>query len=74
LDVYRPQGAQQAPVMLFWHGGSWKHGDKDYYRFVGACRLRGAALSTILPNYRLAPDHPFPAFCRRCRLGGPVGA
>jgi acetyl esterase/lipase len=61
LDVYRPQGAQQAPVMLFWHGGSWKHGDKDYYQFVGTSLARRGFV-TILPNYRLAPDHEFPAF------------
>jgi acetyl esterase/lipase len=61
LDVYRPLGAQQAPVMLLWHGGSWKYGDKDYYQFVGMSLAR-RGLVTILPNYRLAPDHPFPTF------------
>jgi len=61
LDVYRPPGARQAPVMLFWYGGSWKHGDKDYYQFVGASLAR-CGFVAILPNYRLAPDHAFPAF------------
>jgi hypothetical protein len=27
LDVYRPQMAQRAPVMVFWYGGSWQHGE-----------------------------------------------
>ena len=61
LDVYRPQGAQQAPVMVFWYGGSWQQGSKDYYRFVGQSLARRGFVA-ILPDYRLAPDHPFPAF------------
>jgi len=61
LDVYRPQGAQQAPVILFWYGGSWQHGAKDYYQFVGTSLARHGFV-TILPDYRLAPDHAFPAF------------
>lgn len=61
LDVYRPHSARPAPVMLFWHGGSWQHGDKDYYQFVGASLGRRGFLA-ILPEYRLAPEHAFPAF------------
>jgi acetyl esterase/lipase len=61
LDVYRRQGAQQAPVMVFWYGGSWQQGSKDYYRFVGQSLARRGVVA-ILPDYRLAPDHPFPAF------------
>jgi acetyl esterase/lipase len=61
LDVYRPQTARRAPVILFWYGGSWKHGDKDYYQFVGTS-LAQRGFVAILPDYRLAPAHPFPAF------------
>lgn len=61
LDVYHSRGARNAPVILFWYGGSWQHGDKDYYHFVGASLARRGFVA-ILPDYRLAPDHPFPAF------------
>ena len=61
LDIYRPQGALGAPVMVFWYGGSWQQGSKDYYRFVGQS-LAQRGFVAILPDYRLAPDHPFPAF------------
>jgi acetyl esterase/lipase len=61
LDVYRPEEAQQAPVMVFWYGGSWQQGSKDYYRFVGQSLARRGFVA-LLPDYRLAPDHPFPAF------------
>jgi acetyl esterase/lipase len=61
LDVYRPANARKAPVMLFWYGGSWQHGAKDYYGFVGSA-LAHQGFVAVLPDYRLAPDHPFPAF------------
>lgn len=61
LDIYRPRWAQQAPVVMFWYGGSWQQGSKDYYRFVGQSLARRGFVA-ILPDYRLAPDHPFPAF------------
>ena len=61
LDVYRPEESQQAPVMVFWYGGSWQQGSKDYYRFVGQSLARRGFVA-VLPDYRLAPDHPFPAF------------
>jgi acetyl esterase/lipase len=61
LDVYRPTDARMAPVMMFWYGGSWQHGAKDYYGFVGEALARQGFVA-IVPDYRLAPDHPFPAF------------
>jgi acetyl esterase/lipase len=61
LDVYAPIQAHGAPVLLFWHGGSWKGGDKDRYRFVGA-RLARQGFVVAIPNYRLAPEAAFPAF------------
>jgi len=31
LDVYQPQGAREAPVVIFIHGGAYVRGDKDLY-------------------------------------------
>jgi acetyl esterase/lipase len=61
LDIYRPASARNAPLILFWYGGSWQHGAKDYYSFVGTALARQGFVA-ILPDYRLAPGHPFPAF------------
>ncbi len=47
--------------MMFWLGGSWQRGSKDYYRFVGESLARQGFVA-ILPDYRLATDYPFPAF------------
>jgi acetyl esterase/lipase len=67
LDVYSPRDhsardAQLRPVVIFWYGGSWKHGSKSDYRFVGAA-LAERGFVAVLPDYRLFPAVTFPAFC-----------
>jgi acetyl esterase/lipase len=46
---------------VFWYGGSWEHGTKEQYRFVGAALAR-AGYVAVLPDYRLYPEVRFPAF------------
>jgi acetyl esterase/lipase len=62
LRVYRPptDGAE-LPVVVFLHGGGWAVGDLDTYD--GAARLHavGANAVVVAVDYRLAPEHPFPA-------------
>lgn len=60
LDVY-PAATANAPTVLFWHGGSWKRGDKHTYRFVGRT-LQRLGCTAVLPNYRFFPQVKFPAF------------
>ena len=62
LDVYRPiGGARNAPVVVFFYGGSWQSGERAYYRFVGEALAKRGVL-VLIPDYRKAPAHPFPAF------------
>lgn len=61
LDVYVPEAAMRAPVVIFWHGGMWKQGSKDDVRFVGATLARSGYVA-VIPNYRLYPQVRFPAF------------
>jgi len=62
LAVYRPPGAPgNAPVVVFFHGGSWQSGDKDRYRFVGMT-LAQNGIVTVIPDYRKYPDVVCPAF------------
>ena len=60
LDVFRPASVQDAPVLVFFHGGGFIRGDKRDRANVGAW---GAAQGfvTVLANYRLAPDHRWPS-------------
>ncbi|WP_034409263.1 alpha/beta hydrolase [Deinococcus murrayi] len=61
LDVYAPPGVQNAPVVLFIHGGSWQEGDKAGYEFVGESLARAGYVTGVM-NYRLAPQHRYPAY------------
>jgi acetyl esterase/lipase len=57
LDVYVPQRAAEEPrpVVVFWHGGRWREGDKADYRFVGAALAESGYL-TLVANYRHYPQ------------------
>ena len=62
LDVYPAQGpAGRAPVVVFLHGGSWQHGRREYYRFVGNA-LSSQGVVVVVPDYRKAPRNRFPTF------------
>src|SRR5450631_150740 len=63
LDVYVPQRAAGVPraVVLFWHGGRWRFGDKADYRFVGAA-LAESGYVTVVANYRHYPQVKMPGF------------
>lgn len=61
LDVYTPDGAQNAPVVVFFFGGRWAEGDKLQYKFVGQA-LASRGIVAVIPNYRLYPAARFPAF------------
>jgi acetyl esterase/lipase len=61
LDVYAPKAASSAPVVVFFHGGSWETGAKEDDRFVaGALTQRGYV--AIVPDYGLYPEVRYPGF------------
>ncbi len=62
LDVWRASSAQPSPVLVFFHGGSFKAGDKSNVRarpIFGECL--GAGITVVSANYRFSSDAPFPA-------------
>jgi acetyl esterase/lipase len=62
VDIYAPRNAQHLPVVIFWHGGTWKSGNRKNYRFVGAA-LATRGYVAVIADYRLFPAVHFPAFC-----------
>ena len=62
MDVYAPDEAKDAPVIIMVHGGAWTYGNKQ--AAIGPKQAEfftGEGFIFISINYRLAPDHPFPA-------------
>ncbi len=65
LDIYRPEGAALLPTVVFFHGGAWQSGSKDFYLFL-AVALARQGFAVAVPNTRLYPDVGFPDFLRDC--------
>lgn len=61
LDIWVPEGPGPHPVVVFLHGGGWNTGDRQAYGFAGRA-LTEKGFMAVLPDYRLAPENPFPAF------------
>ena len=61
VRLYRPEGSGPFPVHVYCHGGGWVIGDLDTHD--GHCRetCRSAQCLVLSVDYRLAPEHPFPA-------------
>jgi acetyl esterase/lipase len=68
LDVYVPESsAAPRAVVVFWHGGRWREGDKADYRFVGAA-LAESGYVTVVANYRHYPQVKMPGFMQDAAL------
>ncbi len=66
VRIYTPEGAGPHPILVFFHGGGWVIGDINGYD--GLCRQLANKASCIVVSveYRLAPEHPFPAAPEDC--------
>ncbi|WP_137885873.1 alpha/beta hydrolase [Pseudomonas sp. 2FE] len=69
IRCYRPSGARPAngwPCLLYLHGGGWAVGDLDSHDFITADLAAQLNAVVIAVDYRLAPEHPFPAAFDDC--------
>ena len=57
-----PRGAAcRAGAVLYLHGGAYCVGSPRTHRALAAWLARDSGLPVVVPAYRLAPEHPFPA-------------
>jgi len=49
------------PALLYLHGGANVMGSAFGYRHLAGALAVAAGTATLVPEYRLAPEHPFPA-------------
>jgi acetyl esterase/lipase len=63
IRVYRPPMDSEATltVVVFVHGGGWSVGDLDTYDGDARNHAVGAGAVVVSVEYRLAPEHPYPA-------------
>ncbi|MEI9989419.1 MAG: alpha/beta hydrolase [Rhizomicrobium sp.] len=63
LRVYTPLGesADVLPGLMFYHGGGFVIGDLDSHDDLSRCLANGSGCRVVSVDYRLAPEHPFPA-------------
>jgi acetyl esterase len=68
LKVWRGHGAAErgAPALLYLHGGGWVIGAPETHEDVCRTLANRAGALVVSPDYRLAPEHPFPAALEDC--------
>jgi len=57
----QPPSARADAVVLYLHGGGYVIGSPRSHRHLAAAIARAAGSRALLLDYRLAPEHPFPA-------------
>ena len=60
LDIYMPEGADRVPVIVFFHGGALKGGDRGQGQAFAA-RLVPQGVGVVSASYRLTPSVVHPA-------------
>ncbi len=61
---YRPAGSatgQVLPALVYFHGGGWVIGDLDTHDVLCRELANGAACAVYAVDYRMGPEHRFPA-------------
>jgi acetyl esterase len=66
VRAYRPVLGETLPALVFFHGGGWTIGDLDTHDVVCRQLAAGARCAVFSVDYRLAPEHPFPAAVDDC--------
>ena len=58
LDVFMPESAEMAPILVFFHGGGLVTGNKQFWALSSRGVSEGYGI--VLPNYRLSPSVEYP--------------
>jgi acetyl esterase len=59
--LYLPGAEKTYPLFVFLHGGGWVIGDLDTGDNIARFLCRHVPCAVLSVDYRLAPEHPFPA-------------
>lgn len=59
--LYRPAADPGLGLLVYFHGGGWVLGDLDTHDHVTRALAAKSGCAVVAVDYRLAPEHPFPA-------------
>ncbi len=65
--VYRPSDDPVLPIVVYFHGGGWTIGTVEQFDPILRQVANASGAVVVAPDYRLAPEHPFPAAIDDCR-------
>jgi acetyl esterase len=66
VRVYRPESDHPLPVVVYFHGGGWTIGDINTHDTTCQRLASGVPAVVVSVDYRLAPEHRFPAAVEDC--------
>jgi len=69
VRLYRGSGTETGvalPVLVFFHGGGWTIGDLDTHDIICRTLANKARCAVIAVDYRMGPEHKFPAAVEDC--------
>ncbi|MGZ3630539.1 MAG: alpha/beta hydrolase [Ktedonobacteraceae bacterium] len=66
IRIYTPEGSGPFPILVFFHTGGWQIGNLDTQDPLCRRITNRAGCSVVAVDYRLAPEHPFPAAVDDC--------
>ena len=69
VRLYRPSGAAALPLVVYFHGGGFVAGDLDSHDSILRRLVLASGAAVLSVEYRLAPEHPFPAAIEDAEAG-----
>jgi len=67
LRLISPESDSPLPIILFVHGGGWAMCDLETHTPMADTLADAAHAAVLMVDYRLAPEHPFPAALEDCQ-------
>jgi acetyl esterase len=66
VRIYRPRGDGTRPALVYFHGGAFVLGQVELFDALCGAYAANADIVVVSVDYRLAPEHPFPAGVEDC--------